>query len=134
MFLQCLSGGTFPKFSQGAEPVRVNVYGAQESIPPAYLAWRAGTTNGVVVPVRQAGNRLLGSLKCFQIRALTTPLNFLWTPLRQGSLHLEKVKCPLLPTAIVERYGPNHINGIQKGAANQSYMTTTDYSSAHAPM
>jgi hypothetical protein len=36
------------------EPLFVNVYGAPESIPPAYAAWRAGTTN-------RAGNRFLGS-------------------------------------------------------------------------
>jgi hypothetical protein len=42
----------------------------QESLPPAYVApWRAGTTNRVVVPPRQAGNRFLGSLKGLQIRA-----------------------------------------------------------------
>jgi hypothetical protein len=33
----------------------------KESIQPAYVAWRAGTTNRVVVPARQAGNRFLGS-------------------------------------------------------------------------
>jgi hypothetical protein len=37
-------------------------------IPPAYVAWRAGTKNRVVVPARQAGNRFLGSLKGLQIR------------------------------------------------------------------
>jgi hypothetical protein len=42
---------------------------SEESIPPAYVAWRAGTTNWVVVPARQAGNRFLGSLKGLQIRA-----------------------------------------------------------------
>jgi hypothetical protein len=42
----------------------------QESIPPAYVAWRAGTSNRVVVPARQAGNGFLGSLKGLQIRAL----------------------------------------------------------------
>ncbi len=41
----------------------------QESIPSAYVAWRAGTTNRVVVPARQATNRFLGSLKGLQIRA-----------------------------------------------------------------
>jgi hypothetical protein len=35
----------------------------------AYVAWQAGTTNRVVVPARQAGNRFLGSLKGLQIRA-----------------------------------------------------------------
>ncbi len=43
---------------------------SEESIPPAYVAGRAGTTNRVVVPARQAGNRFLGSLKALQIRAL----------------------------------------------------------------
>ncbi len=33
-------------------------------------AWRAGTSKRVVVPVRQAGNRFLGSLKGLQIRAV----------------------------------------------------------------
>ena len=40
-----------------AEPVFLNVYGAQESIPPAYVAWRAGTANKVFVPARKAENR-----------------------------------------------------------------------------
>jgi hypothetical protein len=53
------------------EPVCVNVYGAQEPISPAYVAWRpAVTTNRVVVPARQAGNRFLGSFKGLHIRAL----------------------------------------------------------------
>ena len=42
---------------------------SEVSIPPAYVARRAGTTNRVVVPARQAGNRFLGSLKGLQIRA-----------------------------------------------------------------
>jgi hypothetical protein len=32
-----------------AEPVFVNLYGAQESIPPAYAARRAGMTNRAIV-------------------------------------------------------------------------------------
>jgi hypothetical protein len=43
------------------------------SIPPAYVAWRTGSTNRVVelvVPARRAGNRFLGSLQGLQIRAL----------------------------------------------------------------
>jgi hypothetical protein len=46
---------------------------SEESIPPAYVAWRANTTNMVVVPARQAGNRFLGSLKGLQIRAHYRP-------------------------------------------------------------
>ncbi len=42
----------------------------RESIPPACVAWRAGKLNRVVVPVRQAGNRFLVSLKGLQKRAL----------------------------------------------------------------
>jgi hypothetical protein len=48
---------------------------SEDSIPTAYVAWRAGTTNRVVVPARQAGNRYLGSLKGLQIRALSTRAN-----------------------------------------------------------
>ncbi len=43
-----------------------------ESIPPTYVAWRAGTINRVAVPARQTGNRFLGSLKGLQIRAQNT--------------------------------------------------------------
>jgi hypothetical protein len=42
-----------------SEPIFVNVYVAQESILPAFVAWRAGTKNRVVVSARQAGNRFL---------------------------------------------------------------------------
>jgi hypothetical protein len=41
-----------------------------ESILPAYVAWRAGTANRLVV---SAGKRFLGSLKGLQIRALFRP-------------------------------------------------------------
>ncbi len=34
---------------------------SEDSIPRACVAWRAGTTNRVVVPAHQAGNRFLGS-------------------------------------------------------------------------
>jgi hypothetical protein len=43
---------------------------SEESIPPAYVAWPARTTNRVVVPARQDGNRFMGSFKDLQIRAL----------------------------------------------------------------
>jgi hypothetical protein len=39
-------------------------------MPPAYVAWRPGKTNRVVIPARQAGNRFLGSLEGLQIQAL----------------------------------------------------------------
>ncbi len=42
---------------------------SEEAIPPDYVARRAGTSNRVVVPARQAENRFLGSLKDLQIRA-----------------------------------------------------------------
>ncbi len=40
-----------------------------ESILPAYVAWRAGTSNRVVALARRAGNRFLVSLKGLHIRA-----------------------------------------------------------------
>ncbi len=43
---------------------------SEESTPPGYVAWRAGTKNRVAVPARQAGNRFLGSLKDLQIPSL----------------------------------------------------------------
>jgi hypothetical protein len=48
---------------------------SKESIPQAYIAWGAGTSNRVVVPARQAGNRFLGSLKSLQIRAQPSSLS-----------------------------------------------------------
>jgi hypothetical protein len=42
---------------------------SEDSIPPAYVAWRASTTNRVVVQARQVVNRFLGSFKGLQIRA-----------------------------------------------------------------
>ncbi len=39
------------------------VYGAKESIPPAYVARRAGTKNSVVVLARHVGNRICKPLK-----------------------------------------------------------------------
>ncbi len=47
---------------------------SEDSIPPAYVVWRAGTTNSVIVPARQAENRFLGSIKGLQMRALY----FIW--------------------------------------------------------
>jgi hypothetical protein len=44
---------------------------SKESIPPAYLAWRANTSRRVLyVPAYQAGDRFLGSLKGLKIWAL----------------------------------------------------------------
>jgi hypothetical protein len=40
---------------------------SDESIPPAHVAWRGGTTNMIVGPARQAGNRFLGSLEGLQM-------------------------------------------------------------------
>jgi hypothetical protein len=44
---------------------------SEKSIPLAYVARRAGTTNTVFIPAHQAGNRFRGSLKGLQIRALS---------------------------------------------------------------
>ncbi len=37
---------------------RPEIY-SKESIPPAFVVWRAGAINRVVVPARQGGNRFL---------------------------------------------------------------------------
>jgi hypothetical protein len=52
---------------------------SEDSIPPTFVAWQAGTTNRVVVPARQAGNRFLGSLKGLQLRALIQNLQNCFT-------------------------------------------------------
>jgi hypothetical protein len=51
-----------------------------ELIAPAYVAWRAGTSNSVDVPAHQTGNLFLGFLKGLQIRALY----FIWQRGRRG--------------------------------------------------
>ncbi len=43
---------------------------SKELIPPAYVAWRAGTSIRDVVLARQAGNGFLGSLIGLQIMLL----------------------------------------------------------------
>ncbi len=54
---------------------------SEESISPAYVARRAGTTKRVVVPALQPENRFLGSIKGLQIRALISWLTCLqWSP------------------------------------------------------
>jgi hypothetical protein len=47
---------------------------SEKSIPPVYVARRAGTKNRVVVLARQAENRFLGSSNGLQIRALYNSL------------------------------------------------------------
>jgi len=59
---------------EGPGPEFVNVEGAQESIPPAYVAWRAGTITLFGLTARQAGGidsleSIPGLLKRLQIRA-----------------------------------------------------------------
>jgi hypothetical protein len=62
-------------YKKDPEPVLVNVYGAQESIPRnQFRQWWVGTTITVVVSARHAGNRFLGSLKGLQRRALANIL------------------------------------------------------------
>ncbi len=63
---------------------------SEDLIPPAYVAWLAGTTNRVVVPARHAGNRFLGSLKGLQIRAQ------LFNHICQLELRLVHVYCNLV--------------------------------------
>jgi hypothetical protein len=52
--------------NSGFETVFLNFSGAQESILPAYVAWRAGKSNRVFVPEHQTRNQFQGSLKRFK--------------------------------------------------------------------
>ncbi len=66
---QCAAGEQSPYFYKFNKPMN-RFQGIDSPANVASLAWRAGTSNRVVVPTRQAGNRFLGSLKGLQIRAL----------------------------------------------------------------
>ncbi len=65
-----------------AEPVFVNVSGDQESISASLCAWRASTSNRVVVPARLAGNRFLSSWNVYKY-GLCSLENPLWYPGRE---------------------------------------------------
>ncbi len=54
---------------------------SEESVPPAYLAWRADTTSKVIVPADHAGNRFLDSFKGLKIRALLLVIHPFENPL-----------------------------------------------------
>ncbi len=75
---------------------------SEESIRQAYVAWRAGRTNRVVVPARQARNRFLGSLKGLQIRTQEPVLLLLDLSTRQR---------PMLYLNVSTKQGPElHLN------------------------
>jgi hypothetical protein len=69
---------------------------SKESITPAYVAWRAGTSNRVVIPARHAGNRFLGSLKIYKFG------------LRDVSQFLEVIPWPYLIIRVVESTSCRH--------------------------
>ncbi len=101
------------------EPVFVNVYEPQESLPLTFVAWRAGTTNRVVVPTRQAGNRFLGSLKGLQIRAQSYLLSTSWcwqTYKRRQKRHLSfsciSLLCNCICNYIAKKPTFRSINGL----------------------
>ncbi len=63
---------------------------SEKSIPPAYLARRAGTKNRVVVLAHQGGNRFLGPSIGLQIRAQSPesiPPHLPWATLCQSRLY-----------------------------------------------
>ncbi len=71
----CISGLEFVNMSPGID--------CKESIAtmlPAYVAWRFCTSNRVVAPARQAGNRFLGSSQGLQIRIFSTAILTYTTP------------------------------------------------------
>jgi hypothetical protein len=57
---------------------------SEESISPTNVAWRDGTKKWVVVPARQAGNRFLVSLKGLQIPAQMSWLPFFHSTIPQS--------------------------------------------------
>jgi hypothetical protein len=71
-------------------------------MPLAYVAWRAGTTYRVVVPVRRSGNRFLGSLKGLQIRALL-PLGLIGNV--SGEERQEGHQQQMSPQSAIDRWG-----------------------------
>jgi hypothetical protein len=70
---------------------------SKESIPPAYVAWRAGTSNEVVVPALQAGNRFLGSKKVYKfgLSDLSLLIGYLWFKKSIKTLMVLLEKCCL---------------------------------------
>ncbi len=77
---------------------------SKEPIPPTYVAWRAGTSNRVIVTARQAGNRFLGFLKGLQIRAQDRDLpvenTSIVTPASMGPQLRASGRHPLIPGGI----------------------------------
>ncbi len=69
-----------------SEPVFVNVYGAQESIPPAYVAWRAGpicweSIPGLLKRLTNTGAKTKFSPKILENQDQNKlNLNFFWSP------------------------------------------------------
>jgi hypothetical protein len=99
----------------GPEPEFVNVLRAQESIPPAYEAWRAGTSNRVVVPAVQAGNPFLGSLKGLQIRTQRGQLSVD----KGDSLHAVNIQISPPPLSALTGLGST-IGGYPRNAKTQN--------------
>ncbi len=66
MVKQLCYDNSYVRMVYSTEPEFVKSLGidSKESIPPAYVAWRAGsgTSNRAVVPARQARNLVVGSL------------------------------------------------------------------------
>ncbi len=67
---------------------------SEESIPPAYVAWRTGTTNRVIIPARQAGNQFMGSLKGLQIRAQMNYKTLTWVRCSSVPVHSQSSSLP----------------------------------------
>jgi hypothetical protein len=90
---------------------------SEESRPPAYVDWRDGTTNRVVVPTRQVGNRFLGSLKGLQIRALAGRYD---NPIH--TRFLAPIDCLKIKIPALETIGIFKIRSISAGIFKQSIV------------
>ncbi len=86
------------------KPLRSPRIDPKKLIPPPFVAWRAGTSNRVVVTARQAGNRFLGFLKGLQIRAQDRDLpvenTSIVTPPSMGPQLRAPGRHPLIPGGI----------------------------------
>jgi hypothetical protein len=87
----------------------------KESIPPAYVSWRAGTSNRVVAPAVQAGNPFLGSLKGLQIRTQRGQLSVD----KGDSLHAVNIQISL-PLSALTGLGSTTIGGYPRNAKTQN--------------
>jgi hypothetical protein len=137
-FLQLFTGGLLLHTAQGScaricKSLRSPGINSKESVPPAYVAWWAGTSNRVLVLARQAGNRFLGSLKCLQIGALSSrKLALYWSFFHAAdgvnkNFHAyDKSWAPTMEKVSDNRHRRSTANTRQRKPDNYQQTTTTE--------